>query len=113
MIRRTTIIRVLGVLLAALFLSHYAGATLFVHTHNTAEGSVTHSHPYLPSSTHGHSTAGFAAIDALTTLWFCVAATVGVAVWLAYTTIRRIEKSSPTRAARFEEIALRGPPAVC
>lgn len=112
--RKRILYRVFGVLLAALFLSHYAGATLFVHTHNTVDGRpITHSHPYLPSSAHGHSAAGFAAIEALTHLLFYAASTAVLVVLVAQGLVRRVERSVATCAARFDWSPLRGPPVVC
>lgn len=60
----------LRVLLAALLMSYYAGATLFPHTHSYTWGNVTHSHPYLPSGNHTHSAAGLQFINNLTNLVF-------------------------------------------
>ena len=111
---RSRLHRVFGTLLAALFLSYYAGSTLFVHTHQTSDGrSVTHSHPYLPSSAHGHSAAGFAAIDSLGHLWFYAATAAAATVLGAVRIERGVEKACPTRAARIAWSPLRGPPAVC
>lgn len=67
------------VLLAALFMSYYAGATLFTHTHSFEGGSVTHSHPYVPSGNHTHSAASIHLINTLT----LAGALLGVAVTLA------------------------------
>lgn len=51
--------------MVALFLSYYAGSTLFLHSHETETGTVTHSHPYVPTSSHSHSQASLNTIDAL------------------------------------------------
>jgi len=37
-------------MLVVLFLSYYISATMFYHTHHFYWGTVTHSHPYLPSN---------------------------------------------------------------
>lgn len=56
--------------LVALFLSYYGGATLFPHTHYLATGKVTHSHPYIPSGNHSHTTAVYQLIAGLSHLAF-------------------------------------------
>ncbi|MBD5276264.1 MAG: hypothetical protein HDS30_01190 [Bacteroides sp.] len=55
-------------LLLVLFALYYAGSTLFVHSHRTWHGIETHSHPYLPNSTHNHSDAEFSLISMLNTI---------------------------------------------
>ena len=57
--------RVMVALLVALFATYYCETTLFVHTHNFYWGTVTHSHPYWPSSHHGHDQAECQAISML------------------------------------------------
>ncbi|MDE6498004.1 MAG: hypothetical protein K2L21_05030 [Muribaculaceae bacterium] len=51
-----------------LFALYYCGSTLFVHSHRTWHGIETHSHPYLPNSTHNHSDAEFSLISMLNTI---------------------------------------------
>ena len=42
-------------LLLAVFVNFVFANTVFIHTHHLDRGIVTHSHPYLPSSHHGHT----------------------------------------------------------
>lgn len=61
-------IAILKLSLIALYMSYWASATLFTHTHTGVWGTVTHSHPYLPSSGHTHSTNALHIIAQLTNL---------------------------------------------
>lgn len=54
--------------LLALFALYYCGSTLFVHSHHTWHGLETHSHPYLPNSSHSHSDVQFSLISMLNTI---------------------------------------------
>lgn len=49
-------------LLLAVFALFVGADTLCLHTHVTDQGIVTHSHPYLPSASHTHSSSQFAGI---------------------------------------------------
>ena len=42
-------------MLVILFLSYYISTTMFYHTHDFNWGTVTHSHPYLPSNSEAPS----------------------------------------------------------
>lgn len=66
---------ILRIALAAIFISYYAGATLFPHTHTYEWGKVTHSHPYLPSGGHAHSTVGLQLLDQLSSFLFIITGT--------------------------------------
>lgn len=49
-----------------LFVNFMFSNTVFIHTHTTDSGRVVaHSHPYLPSSHHNHSTQGLDLISVL------------------------------------------------
>ncbi|WP_321425862.1 hypothetical protein [uncultured Bacteroides sp.] len=54
------------ILLIALFVSYYGGTTLFFHTHETAEGLISHSHPY--KAGHSHSQVEFETIHLLSVI---------------------------------------------
>lgn len=59
---------IITVLLTMLFASYYSGSTLFIHTHflGLGQGTITHSHPYLPGNHHSHSANDFEALALLT-----------------------------------------------
>ncbi len=59
---------IITVLLTMLFTSYYSGSTLFIHTHflGLGQGTITHSHPYLPGNHHSHSANDFEALALLT-----------------------------------------------
>lgn len=50
------------------FLYYYIGITAFVHTHRIANYTITHSHPFLPSSQHSHTTAEYETLSFLNML---------------------------------------------
>ena len=51
---------ILVVLMMAVFVNFVFSNSVFMHTHKDGTyGSVTHSHPYLPLSTHGHTHGSF------------------------------------------------------
>ena len=100
----------------AVFVNFIFSNTVFTHTHNdVTDGTVTHSHPYLPSSGHGHTHNSF---DQIAGFNAAVAAFQGTAV---------LELSAPeTQAysieclykptsfvARENLISLRAPPVYC
>lgn len=57
-------------LLLALFATYYCETTCFVHSHVSDSGIVTHSHPYLPGASHGHTTVELQALTLLTAVVF-------------------------------------------
>ena len=61
--------KIVSLLLLVLYVGYYTGTTFFVHSHNCADGAITHSHPYA-SATHTHSAAAFQLIESLTTTVF-------------------------------------------
>lgn len=63
-------------------MSYYGGGTLFYHSHESAEGTVTHSHPYLPSAGHTHSGAALQLIGHLSSVIFALAV-MGVVFYAA------------------------------
>lgn len=54
-----------AIFLVVLFAAYYCGSTLFMHSHNTWHGIVTHSHPFSPKSHHSHTDCEFETIAAL------------------------------------------------
>lgn len=48
-----------ALLLLGVFVFFYCGNTLFLHTHEVEGTKIIHSHPYLPSSHHTHSSQAF------------------------------------------------------
>lgn len=64
------IVYILRLLLGTLFLSYYASTVFFSHTHQIDGQTIHHSHPYLPSAQHSHSSASFHLIESLSHLLF-------------------------------------------
>ncbi|MDR1331913.1 MAG: hypothetical protein LBK07_07390 [Tannerella sp.] len=102
-------------LLMALFISYHVAVTSFYHTHYFAWGTVTHSHPYFPSSgnplNHTHTPGQCLHIALLSLL---VPAGLSIALVMAfplavskiYLPVRRYRSHTRTLA-----LHLRAPPA--
>lgn len=106
--------QILKYLLVALFVSYYCESTFFLHTHNFDWGTVTHSHPYMPTGSHSHTSAQCQTIESLANLLFTlvatafIVATIRVIVLSATPDLRRITR----RLVR--NYSLRAPPvSVC
>ena len=54
-----------AIFLVVLFAAYYCGSTLFVHSHNTWHGLITHSHPFSPKNHHSHTEYEFDTLAAL------------------------------------------------
>jgi len=48
-------IKNISVLMIAVFAIFFCGNTIFIHSHFDQGHQITHSHPYIPGSTHSHS----------------------------------------------------------
>lgn len=103
---------ILTIAFVILFLSYYGGATFFTHTHISKEGRVTHSHPYLPSGHHSHTSTGFQQIDHLTYLAFVADVVSFVFVATVFQYIFGLPISRHTCFANIPYCQLRAPP-VC
>ncbi|MEG2605825.1 MAG: hypothetical protein RR980_01120 [Mucinivorans sp.] len=102
--------KILKCLLIALFVSYYAESTLFFHTHTFAWGTVTHSHPYMPSAAHSHTASECQTIQSLTTLLFIIAGTAFAALLLHVVTLLYSAALHACVILPVEHTALRGPP---
>ena len=103
---------ILTFILLGLYVSYYASATLFVHTHEYAWGTQTHSHPH-SSHSHAHSAEALLLIDNLTNLLFVggvavFSLTVMIASRAFLSTVCKGHQVRLLFANRF----LRGPPAL-
>lgn len=106
--------RLVASLLLALFVAFAAGNMLCVHTHVGPAGTVTHSHPYLPSSHHGHASAELETLAAFNSLNFD-ADGGGCVVVAAHGVAMELGMAPELRAAENEPVActlLRAPPSV-
>lgn len=56
--------RIISLMLLALYLGYFAGASFFVHVHNSNGRIIVHSHPFT-NSHHKHSSHCFQLIDLL------------------------------------------------
>ena len=88
---------------------------VFIHSHTTDDGSrVTHSHPYLPSAHHSHSSQSLSLISLLNLTAASVEASGHTPVLNAPVLYSCIFNSciAEISAARILRMDLRGPPAV-
>lgn len=70
--------RVTGALLLLLFVGYYVSSTLFLHTHQTTNGVITHSHPYSTTTEHTHTAAEIQLIEHLSSIIFVVFCVVSI-----------------------------------
>lgn len=79
-------LKILKLLLLAFFIAYYSTSTLFVHTHKYAGGTITHSHPFLPSAKHSHTTSEYQLIDHINHLvfWGAIVALVFLSLPILY-----------------------------
>lgn len=97
-------------LLLALYICYYSESNFFFHTHTFEWGTVTHSHPYIPSGGHTHSQTQCLAIASLTNLLVTFTAAFVVAVF--FKVIRILDVADIFPVARYIRFycPLRGPP---
>ena len=107
---RQRAIKILQFFLLILFISYYAENTLFVHTHQFSWGKVTHSHPYLPSSSHSHSETECSTITLLNDILLLLP--LAVAIVSSYRLIDTFYNSfiSFVRKAELYLLSERSPP---
>lgn len=89
--------------------------TVFIHSHTTDDGhTVTHSHPYLPSSHHSHSSQSLSLVSLLNLSAASVEAAGHTPVPSAPVLYNSIFNTciAEISAARIPGLDLRGPPAV-
>lgn len=104
------IVYILRLLLGTLFLSYYASTLFFSHTHQVDEQIIRHSHPYLPSAHHSHTSVSFHLIESLSHLLFVG----GTFYLLFFSTV--LNRSFKTTKATYNTVyfsphsPLRGPP---
>lgn len=94
-----------------LFAAYYCGSTLFVHSHVTWQGVVTHSHPYLPSAGHSHTDAQYGLISLLNLILLEPAAEQAVPE--AYASMTAVLQTPPAEEAAVPALraaSLRAPP---
>ena len=58
------------IMLIVLYISYYGSTTLFIHTHQTPYGPITHSHPF--NGHHNHTKAEYTTICFLSAIAFCI-----------------------------------------
>lgn len=63
---KAKVIRITAIVTLLLFVNFMFSNTVFIHSHTTDDGrTVTHSHPYLPSSHHSHNAQSISLISLL------------------------------------------------
>lgn len=89
--------------------------TVFVHTHHFADGhTVSHSHPYVPSSNHSHSALSLMSIAQFNAAAASMEGTSGLLTGYDETFKVEIEceKRESTVSIHISGEAKRGPPAI-
>ncbi|MEG2282518.1 MAG: hypothetical protein RSB93_04750, partial [Rikenellaceae bacterium] len=101
----------LRVFMVFAFLAYYGSMTIFQHTHTFVWGTVTHSHPYLPSSQHTHTFAGCQLINLSSNALFTTVV-VSLFVWCGVSKfmIRAKYNNHVSCLYSYNSSALRAPP---
>lgn len=114
--RHHNIRKALAGALLCLFAFVYCGNALCLHTHTDAAGNtVTHSHPYLPSAQHSHSSTALDTINLLNAALQQLTAPTATA-FTAYThctAVIRTEATCAVRSLNARHCQLRAPPCDC
>lgn len=103
-------IKIVRHILVILFLSYYAGSTLFFHTHIFNGDTVSHSHPYWPSGSHSHSEAQYEAITNLGNIVFTIVEAATLVVVAHIITLLYTPRLCSTVRNVVDSFYLRGPP---
>lgn len=93
-------------------MSYYCESTLFLHTHNFTWGTVTHSHPYMPTGPHTHTSSECQTIQFLTNLLFTFSGTTFIAFIFRATPIFQAPRLHALAKYILENCSLRAPPAI-
>lgn len=97
----------------AVFVNFAFSNTVFLHTHHGLSGrTVTHSHPYQPSTNHGHTGQSLdliAAFNVASTSVEAAASPVLQPLSCSYVEIRVSDSFGPV-SRQFAVLGLRGPP---
>lgn len=99
--------------MVCVFVNFVFSNTVFIHTHACIDGhSVTHSHPYLPSSHHSHSALSLDQIAGFNAAASAIegSAATSVPAPARYFTVTAAGIVSDTAAGTPATAALRGPP---
>lgn len=107
---RVKVSSILKCFLVILFLSYYGGTTLFTHTHTVDGVKITHSHPYLPSGHHSHSSTAFQQIEQLSNFVFIIGAVFSLFALTGFRILFHIPAIPHIRPVNSFYYQLRAPP---
>jgi hypothetical protein len=103
---------ILAVLLVAVFVNFVFSNTVFTHTHKYGTyGTVTHSHPYLPSVPHGHASVDYTGFNVSASA-FQAASFFDLPIPELYEVIIGVACLSVAVTGWEPVVLLRGPPAI-
>lgn len=104
---------IIALVVMLMFVNFAFSNVIFMHTHTDgANGPVTHSHPYLPNSTHSHSSASLEQIFSFNTSATSFQGEAILVVPRSFSAITEIETVYATAAATVRNtlLSLRAPP---
>lgn len=108
--------KLLNILLMCVFVNFVFANTVFIHSHVLADGiRITHSHPYLPSHSHSHSSHSLDNIAAGNTIAGAFSAPGAINAPIAGQEYALIvaSPSGPTLTRTLAAMPNRGPPNMC
>ncbi len=113
---KKTLDRIFVSFVMLLFVNFMFSNAIFTHVHKDIDGRpIAHSHPYLPSGTHGHSAQSLDLISAFNTASIASNAVQNMYVSAPETSCSLIytDVTSFVVVNHTSEYSLRGPPALC
>lgn len=104
------VFKILKYALVALFVSYYCESTFFFHSHTFTWGTVTHSHPYNPNTSHSHTSAEFQTISQLSSILCTLAQLLSVLAVAVGALVLFSSKNQSTLKQTIIYCSLRAPP---
>lgn len=107
--------RLLSMILIAMFVNYMFSNIVFMHTHADAAGNpITHSHPYSSSSSHTHTSGGYALIASFNAAASSFQGVAALSIASPVDSEKAVYASEYTilRSAELYYLRLRTPPAI-
>lgn len=113
---KKSLTRIFVSLVMLLFVNFMFSNAIFTHVHKGIDGRpVTHSHPYLPSGTHGHTAHSLDLISAFNAASIAAAAVHEISVPdpEVFSSLIYVDVTTFAVVNHIPAYSLRGPPALC
>lgn len=102
--------KIVKFLVIAIYVSYYCESHFFFHTHVFSWGTVTHSHPYMPSGGHSHSVVECQTIASLTNMFSTLVDTMFIAIACLFFILLHTNTLRSIVGSIIKNPSLRAPP---